>query len=284
MRLFDLEQLRSLVAVIEEGSLSGAAPRLNRSQSALSEQIQKLEAFAGVALVQRSKKGMSPTPAGERLLIHARDMLAASEHALEDIRGIRFMGELRFAITDYFRPNAIAEILKRIKGRYPRLRLRVIICRDVTADVDCENESFDIGLSMRTVSEPEGFDAQALRREPLIWTAAADLRFEGGAVPLLVLSDGCALDRYARQRLDAHGMPYFIAHSASGVAGLQSALVAGLGVACLNASAVPTCMTSWQTPQSFPGLDNVEFVLTPPRAKENTFVSEIRDLLLSQLF
>lgn len=283
MRPFDLEQLRSLVAVVEEGSLSGAAPRLNRSQSALSEQMQKLESFVGMALLQRSKKGVSLTPAGERLLTHARNMLMASEHALEDVRGMSVLGELRFAITDYFRPNAIVDILKRFKARYPRLRLRVDICRDVMVDSDCKNTSFDIGLAMRIVDKSEAPDSHALRREALIWAATADFRFEGEALPLLVLSGGCTLDRYARQHLEAHRIPYFIAHSASGVAGLQSALVAGLGVACLNITSVPMCMVLWQSPARLPELQNVEFVLTPPQPKEPEMIAEIRSMLLSRL-
>lgn len=72
MRPFDLEHLRTLVAVSEAGSLSAAAPHLCRSQSAVSEQLAKLEAFTGIALLHRGKRGVSPTPAGERLLRHAR--------------------------------------------------------------------------------------------------------------------------------------------------------------------------------------------------------------------
>ena len=149
MRPFDLEQLRSLVVVLEEGSLSGAAPRLNRSQSALSEQIQKLESFAGVALLRRSKRGVSPTPAGERLLAHARNMLSLSERALEDVRGARLTGELRLAITDYFRPSAIADLLRRLKRRFPELRLHVTVRKSVDIEQDVGGEDYDIGMAMR---------------------------------------------------------------------------------------------------------------------------------------
>lgn len=56
MRPFDLEQLRSFVTILESGSLSAAAPKLCRSQSALSEQLRKLETFTGVTLLERGKK------------------------------------------------------------------------------------------------------------------------------------------------------------------------------------------------------------------------------------
>jgi len=93
MRPFDLDLLRSFTVAMESGSLSEAAPRLCRSQSALSEQLRKLEAFTGVTLLERGKKGVRPTPAGERLMVHARELLALSDRALEDVRGVTFAGE-----------------------------------------------------------------------------------------------------------------------------------------------------------------------------------------------
>lgn len=122
MRPFDLELLRAFAVAMESGSLAQAAPKLCRSQSALSEQLRKLEAFTGVTLLERGKKGVRPTPAGERLLVHARDMLALSERALESVRGVTFVGELRLAITDYFLPSSIADLLKKLRVRYPQGR------------------------------------------------------------------------------------------------------------------------------------------------------------------
>src|SRR6478736_6184744 len=82
MQPLDLEQLKTLVAVVDAGSLTAAAPVLFLSQSAVSEQMRKLEERCGHALLTRSKAGVAPTPAGLRLLGHARRLLAASAEAL----------------------------------------------------------------------------------------------------------------------------------------------------------------------------------------------------------
>ena len=87
MQAFDLEQLRTLVAVVEAGSLTAAAPRVFLSQSAVSEQMRKLEERVGQALLTRSKAGVVPTPAGVRLVTHARKLLALSDEAFRDLRG-----------------------------------------------------------------------------------------------------------------------------------------------------------------------------------------------------
>ncbi|MDF1793840.1 MAG: LysR family transcriptional regulator [Thalassobaculaceae bacterium] len=284
MRPLDLDQLRSFVAVVEAGSLSAGAPRVFRSQSAVSEQVRKLEAFTGVTLLDRGKKGVTLTPGGHRLLAHARTLLSLSARALEEVRGISLEGELRLAITDYYRPGAIAEMLKRLRIGYPRLRLHVEVRKSLQIEAEAGGDSFDIGLSMRILdgrATPEGIP---LRREALRWVAAPSVEIDNdGPLPLVLLPDGCQLQSFVRQTLDTHHEPYVIAHSASGVAGLQSALVAGLGISCLNLSAVPDGVGAWRLAQSLPPLPDVEFSLLPPRRGESALVGEVRDLLAEQL-
>jgi LysR family transcriptional regulator, benzoate and cis,cis-muconate-responsive activator of ben and cat genes len=84
----ELRQLASFLAVVEEGQFSRAASRLFLSPPAVTGHIQRLERELGVRLLDRSPIGL--TPAGERLVPHARAMLAAAEaasEALADLRG-----------------------------------------------------------------------------------------------------------------------------------------------------------------------------------------------------
>ncbi|MFO1328458.1 MAG: LysR family transcriptional regulator [Rubrivivax sp.] len=75
----DPVSLRLFVAVCEEGSLAAAAAREALVPSALSKRIAALEADLGVALLLRRRRGVAPTPAGEALLVRARELLAALE-------------------------------------------------------------------------------------------------------------------------------------------------------------------------------------------------------------
>src|SRR3954464_8687974 len=81
----DTFQLKTLVAVVDAGSLTAAAPLVFLSQSAVSEPKRKLEERVGLPLLVRSKAGVQPTPAGQRLLSHARQMLAISDEARGDV-------------------------------------------------------------------------------------------------------------------------------------------------------------------------------------------------------
>ncbi|SCU85707.1 LysR family transcriptional regulator [Cupriavidus necator] len=289
MRGFETDQLRTFVTVADSGSLSAAAPRLFLSQSSVSEQLRKLEERAGVPLLSRGRHGAVPTPAGERLLEHARRILALNELALQELRGHALAGELRLAVTDYFRPGEIAGMLRRLRERYPYLRLHVTVMKSAAIDAAAEMDTFDIGLSMRLPgTRGQGTRGTVLRREPLAWVAApAEADSLPATLPLVLLPDTCSLHQYVVQLLLRKRLPFAIAHSASGVAGLHLALAAGLGMSCLNASAIGPGVAPLDAATiarlGLPRLPEAEFFLLPARRGESAFVAEARDALAGQL-
>ena len=288
MQAFDLEQLRTFVAVTEAGSLTAAAPQVFLSQSAVSEQMRKLEERAGQSLLTRSKAGVAPTAAGIRLLAHAHRLLALSDEAFRDLRGETLQGELRLAVTDYFRPGDLTRLLSRLGEGYPRVRLHVSILKSGAIEAGYARGDFDVGLSMRITGTPGAAarrpDAPVLRRESLAWMGAAGLRIaRGDPLRLLVLPDTCSLHQFTVQLLQKRRVPYSVAHVASGVAGLQSALAAGLGVACLNESALCEGVARLPPPHGLPALPLVAFHFLPARRGEADFVARARELLASHL-
>ena len=150
-RGFDLAQLRTLIAVAEAGSVSAGAERVFLSQSSVSEQLKKLEERIGQPLFVRSKQGMSATPAGTKLLDHARRIVALCDAAFDDMFGRTLDGEVRIAITDYYRPHDIAGIIRRFASQHPRLRLHVTVLPSAVIDSSAEGNAFDIGVSLRLV-------------------------------------------------------------------------------------------------------------------------------------
>jgi DNA-binding transcriptional LysR family regulator len=287
MQNFDLEQLRTLAAVVEAGSLTAAAPRVFLSQSSVSEQIRKLEERAGQSLLTRSKAGVAPTEAGLRLLGYARRILALSDEAFRDLRGETLQGELRLAVTDYFRPGDLTRLLGRLGESYPKVRLHVSILKSDALRAAYAGGEFDVGLGMHITGTPASSGAakpSVIRRESLAWLGATGLRrVRGEPLRLLALPDNCSLHQFTVALLRRRRVPYVLAHVASGVAGLQSALAAGLGVACLNESAVCEGVAPLAPPHGLPALPRVTFQLLPGRRGETAFVTRAREMLASQL-
>jgi len=272
--------------VLDAGSLTAAAPKVFLSQSSVSEQMRKLEDRAGQPLLVRGKAGVRATPAGQRLVAHARSILALSDEAYRDLRGVALRGELRLCITDYFRPGDVARLLRRLNEQYPHVRLHVTIMKSGAIEAAYERGEIDVGISM--VIQERGAtrgraDGALLRREPLLWMAA-----EGAApplaepLPLLALPETCALRQYVERLLSRRGVPYAVSHVASGVAGLQLAVAAGLGVACLNESALGAGMARLQAP-SLPALPSVEFRLLAARPGESEFVGLAREAIVKAM-
>lgn len=283
MSHFDLDQLRTFIAVADAGSLTAGAPRVFLSQSAVSEQLRKLEERAGHTLLLRAKAGVTPTAAGERLLAHARRLLALSEAAWRDLRGVALQGELRLAVTDYFRPLELSRLLARLGEQHPGVRLHVTVQKSGEIEAGYARGDFDVGLSMR-LAGPAGAAAKsggtALRREALAWMAAPGVRpVRGEPLRLLALPDTCSLHQFTVGLLSRRRVPYSVVHLASGVAGLQSALAAGLGVACLNESSLCPGVARLAEPHGLPALPRASFHLLPPRAGESDFVQRARALL-----
>ncbi|MBS0428323.1 MAG: LysR family transcriptional regulator [Proteobacteria bacterium] len=286
MQGFDLEQLRTLVAVVDAGSVTGGAPRVFLSQSAASEQLRKLEERAGQVLLHRGKAGVSPTAAGERLLTHARRLLAMSDEAWRDLHGVTLQGELRMGITDYYRPADLARLLARLGEQYPQVRLHVTVGKSGEVEAAYAQGEHDVGVSMRIVgqSTPARATGPLLRQEPLRWMAAPGVRpARGEPLRLLALPDSCSLHQFIVGLLRRRKVPYSIVHVASGVAGLQSALAAGLGIACLNESALAPGVAALAAPHGLPTLPKVAFHVLPPRQGEDPFVGRVREELTALL-
>lgn len=292
-RGFDLTQLRTFIAIHDAGSVSGAAAQIFLSQSTVSEQLKKLEDRAGQPLLLRSRKGVLPTPAGTKLLAYARQIMALSEAAFDDLQGVSLDGELRIAITDYYRPRDVGHVLKRFADQYPRLRLHVSALQSAQIErAAATGGQFDIGLALRLIDSEVGKRGTALgyrtpgtlvRRERLVWAMSASLPASVTTpLPFVVLPD-CALQNLMLATLDRHKVSYRVSHSAAGVAGLQLALGAGLGISCLNESALTPDLTVCPASLGLPELPSAEFHLLAGHSDESDLITHAR-AALARLF
>ena len=112
-----LAQLRALIAVAEAGGFGEAAAELGVSQSSLSEAVGKLEDLLSRPLLRRTPSGTTPTPAGERVLGHARaavqaagDVLLAAQES-DSLSGTLKIASYRSTAT-HLLPPALAAFRK----------------------------------------------------------------------------------------------------------------------------------------------------------------------------
>lgn len=122
-----LSALHSLIAAVEEGSLRGAARRLNLSQPALSKTIRELEKELAAPLLERSSTGVVPTAQGKVLYEHARNAGRELNAAVDEIRqlGGAMVGELNVGAVPVAVMLLIPETLRTFSRQFPDIGLRV---------------------------------------------------------------------------------------------------------------------------------------------------------------
>lgn len=123
----DLRHIRYFVAACEEGSLSAAAERLNCTASGVSQQMSGLEARLGARLLERSRRGVTPTPAGQRFYGRCLAILHAVSEA--EIELEEFDAEATGSISAGFAPGLAKSILPwslaRFTQDYPLIDLSI---------------------------------------------------------------------------------------------------------------------------------------------------------------
>jgi DNA-binding transcriptional LysR family regulator len=94
----NLRQLQTLLVIAECRSISRAAERLHVSQPAVTKSLRELERSLGVALFERSARGLSPTRYGDSLIRHAKSVSAELRHAGEELAALRGAASGRVSI------------------------------------------------------------------------------------------------------------------------------------------------------------------------------------------
>ena len=121
MRHLDLALLQTFVAIADNGSFTLAAKQVHRTQSAVSLQMQRLEAAAGAPLFRKNGRQMETTDAGDLLLNHARTLLALNDETLQALRGIAIEGTVRLGAPTDIAEDYLPEILKAFTAAHETL-------------------------------------------------------------------------------------------------------------------------------------------------------------------
>lgn len=140
----DLKRMAVFAAVVQHGSMSGAARALGMSTSAVSQQVRKLERDGGVTLLHRSTRQLALTEAGQRYHARCAAMCTAAEQARAELAASREApsGVLRLSATVGFARH-VAPALGPLLEAHPALRLRLLVD---DAPIDLINARIDLAV------------------------------------------------------------------------------------------------------------------------------------------
>jgi LysR family hydrogen peroxide-inducible transcriptional activator len=247
-----LRQLEYLVALADAGHFGRAAHACAVTQPALSAQILALEGELGVRLFERSRRGVTPTPAGARVLERARAALRTLDQLLETAQASRepLTGPLQLGVIPTVAPYLLPARLPAVRAAFPKLRLYLREDRTEPSLARLREGTLDLLLLALPV-EGDDLESLPLLEEPFLLAAPADhplvsrrrrrVRQEDLArEEVLLLEDGHCLRDQALDVCRQAGAREAEGVRASSLGTLVQMVANGLGVTLLPAMAVET--------------------------------------------
>jgi DNA-binding transcriptional LysR family regulator len=256
--VLDLDLLKAFVAVADHRSFTRAAAALNRTQSAVSMQIKRLEDRLQVALLQRSKANVELSPAGEGLLGYARRILMLSDEAIGRIREHKVEGAVRLGVMDDYGTLIVPPLLARFAATHPLIRVEMET--GLTAFMPKRlGEAYDLVIAMHAKGRGDG---EFLRYEEAVWAASAEQAVEDlDPVPLALYPRGCLFRKWAIEALDGVRRPWRLAFASHSLAAVEAVAASGLAITVVKSGTFPARLRRLSEKDGMPRLPVAEICL-----------------------
>lgn len=258
---FDALTLECFLAVTETGSFTHAATKVSRTQSAVSQQIAKLENQIGKPLFIRGRN-LTLTAEGEILVSYARKIIQLNRDAMDRFKQPDLQGEVRFGLPEDFSTVFLSEVLTEYASLHPRISLN-IEC-DLTLNLFERFKKKEFDLVLVKMNKPEDFpNGMDVWSEALEWVGKPGTFELADNQPIpLVLSPGpCVYRARAIQALEKHHIKWRIVFSSHSYAGTIAAVRAGMGVTVLPRNMVPDTLEMIRNRDDIPTLDDTHISL-----------------------
>ncbi|WP_407146852.1 LysR substrate-binding domain-containing protein [Bradyrhizobium sp. ORS 86] len=256
--ILDPDLLRAFVAVADHRSFTRAASALNRTQSAISMQVKRLEERLQAELFHRTTSNVDLSAAGEGLLGHARRILSLNDEAVGRVRAHRMDGRVRLGVMDDYGSLIVPPLLAGFVANYPLIHVEMET--GLTSSMtDRLGDAYDLVIAMHPEGRGEG---ELLRTEQAVWAASAEHRVEQrDPLPVALYPQGCLFRSWAMQALDQANRPWrlaFVSHSLSAV---EAIAAQGLAVTVVKSGTFPPTLRRLSARDGLPPLPRAEIRL-----------------------
>ena len=254
----DPNLLRAFLAVADQRSFTAAAASLNRTQSAVSSQIKRLEHQLGLKLFMRSTTRVDLSAAGEGLIAYARRILSLGEEAVQRLRQHEMAGRVRLGVMDDYGTLVLPPILKTFCSGYPGIELQMETGL-TSGMIDRAGKAYDLVIAMHTRGAKSG---ELLRRERAVWAGSTEMSPRDiDPLPVALYPSGCLFRQWALDALDRMGRKWrlaFVSHSSAAVEAIASQ---GLAVTVVKEGTFPRSLTAFGTEDGLPSLPTADIRL-----------------------
>lgn len=279
---FETLSLECFVAIAETKSFTRAARNVNRTQSAVSQQISKLETQIGAQLFRRGKN-FSLTPEGEILLHYAKQILHLQREAYGRFNQVDLQGEVRFGLPEDFASVFLSQVLSEYASLHPLVNLHIECDLTVPLFNRFIQKEFDLVLVKMNRPEdfPNGIDVWS---ESLEWVSRKESLYTAyeSNVSLVLAPSPCVYRSRAIESLDKKGVSWRIAFSSQSYAGMIAAVRAGMGITVLPRNMIPNDLVALGFNTGLPRLQNTHISLIKHESS-NSAVNSLEKFVIQSL-
>ncbi|WP_431613776.1 transcriptional regulator LrhA [Enterobacter cloacae] len=263
----DLDLLRTFVAVADLNTFAAAAAAVCRTQSAVSQQMQRLEQLVGKELFARHGRNKLLTEHGIQLLGYARKILRFNDEACMSLMFSNLQGVLTLGASDESADTILPFLLNRISSVYPKLALDVSVKRNAFMIEMLKENEVDLVV---TTHRPGQFNCLTLRTSPTHWYCAAEYVLQQGEpVPLVLLDDPSPFRDMVLAALNEANIPWRLAYVASTLPAVRAAVKAGLGVTARPVEMMSPDLRVLGKSDGLPPLPDTEYLLCHNTSSNN---------------
>lgn len=240
---FDTVTLHCFLAVMDTGSFTRAAKQIGRTQSAVSQQISKLESLLGKQLFERGKV-LSLTKEGELFHSYAKQIFKLHSEAFDLFREPELEGEIRFGMPEDFASVYLSDVLVKFSRIHPRIFLNVEC--DLTLNLFEKFKKKQFDLVLVKMSQFEDFShGEHIYSEKLEWVGDPTLINQDTSkqLPLVLSPSPCVYRLRAMKALEAAGIKWRLVFSSPSYHGTIAAVRASLGITVLPKTMIPPQLT-----------------------------------------
>ncbi|MCY6382100.1 LysR family transcriptional regulator [Hoeflea prorocentri] len=226
----DIDALKAFLAIIETGSFTAAGQQIGRTQSAVSQQIKKLEAEIGRPILERGSGTVRLTQEGRRLLGPAREVLNAHDRACEAFALTSSAGRVALGMSEVFLTPVLRRLLPEMRKVAPYVELS--LWTEATPDLigGLRDSGLDLALLAGAAAGMPQTVPLFVRNPVWIGPEVVDLH-EQDPLPIIIWVEGSDYARTIRGALERAGRRYRVAMSTKSFGGMMAAARAGIGIA-----------------------------------------------------
>ena len=233
----DSVSLQCFIAAAETKSFTYAAQRVGRTQSAVSQQIAKIETIIGKTLFRRGKY-LELTNEGEIFLNYAKQIFSLHCEAIDHFKKPDLKGEVRLGIPDAFANMFLYQVLSEFAMAHRNVSLHIECDLSLNLYENFKKKKLDLVLLKMKCPQDVDF-AVELSSEKLCWVGNKKILQEQKFLPLVLSPKPCVYRKAAIEALDKKKIKWRIAFSSHSYSSVIAAVKAGLGVTILPQKMIP---------------------------------------------